>query len=59
MTMTKTHRKVKTEKGPGRTRANFVYSQFLPRKKMAKISQGPNFGGGRIGPTCLSQNLAA
>ena len=25
---------------------------------MAKISQGPNFGGGRIGLTCLSQNFA-
>ena len=44
--------------GPGRTRANFVYFQFLARKKLAKISQGPNFGGGRIGPTCLSQNFA-
>ena len=46
------------DSGPGRTRANFVYFQFLDRKKLAKISQGPNFGGGRIGPTCLSQNLA-
>ena len=47
-----------TSLGPGRTRANFVYFQFLARKKLAKISQGPNFGGGRIGPTCLSQNFA-
>lgn len=46
------------ELGPGRTRANFVYFQFLARKKLAKISQGPNFGGGRIRPTCLSQNFA-
>ena len=44
--------------GLGRTRANFVYFQFLARKKLTKISQGPNFGGGRIGPICLSQNLA-
>ena len=44
--------------GPGGTRANFVYFQFLARTKLAKISQGPNFGGGRIGPTCLSQNFA-
>ena len=56
--MTKTHQKVKTEKGPGRTRANFVYLQFLPRKRLANILQGQNFGGGRIGPTRLSQNLA-
>ena len=34
--------------GPGRTRANFVYFQFLASKKLAKISQVPNFGGGRI-----------
>ena len=44
--------------GPGRTRANFVYFQFLASKKLAKISQVPNFGGaGRIGRTCFNQNV--
>ena len=28
--------------GPGRTRANFVYFQFLASKTLAKISQVPN-----------------
>ena len=44
--------------GPGRTRANFIYFQFLASKKLAKISQVPNFGGGRTGPTCFNQNFA-
>ena len=44
--------------GPGRTRANFVYFQFLASKKLAKISQVPNFGGGRIGRSCFNQNFA-
>ena len=43
--------------GPGRTRANFVYLQFLASKKLAKISQVPNFGGGRIGRTCFNQTF--
>ena len=44
--------------GPGRTRANFVYFQFLASKKLAKILQVPNFGGGRIGQSCFNQNFA-
>ena len=44
--------------GPGCARANFVYFQFLASKKLAKISQVPNFGGGRIKPTCFNQNFA-
>ena len=36
----------------------FKYFKFLARKKLAKILQGPNFGGGRTGPTCLSQHFA-
>ena len=31
---------------------------ILASKKLAKISQVPNFGGGRIGPTCFNQNFA-
>ena len=44
--------------GPGRTRANFVYFQFLAGKKLAKTWQVPNFGSGRIGPKCFHQNFA-
>ena len=44
--------------GLGRSRAsNFVYFQFLASKKLAKVSQNPNFGGGCIGPTCFDQNV--
>ena len=43
--------------GPGHTRANFVYFQFLASKKLAKILQVPNFGSGRIGQTCFNQNV--
>ena len=41
----------------GRT-TNFVYFQFWASKKLAKIWQVPNFGGGRIGPKCFNQNFA-
>ena len=43
--------------GSGHTRANFVYFQFLVSKKLAKILQVPNFGGGRIGRTFFNQNF--